>query len=89
MVLHNFRAFSPFDVGSLAVLFSGRRQGKQPTAEQTAGGERMQGKGMNAQELLELKAALLKAERLEVLAILRDAESLPEAVAAIEQRLRA
>ena len=49
----------------------------------------MQGKGMNAQELLELKAALLKAERLEVLAILRDAESLPEAVAAIEQRLRA
>ena len=42
--------------------------------------------GMNAGELQELKAALLKAERLEVLAILRDAESLDEAIKAIEQR---
>lgn len=49
----------------------------------------MQGEGMNAQELQELKAALLKAERLEMLAILRDAESLQEAVAALEQRLKA
>lgn len=44
---------------------------------------------MNAQELQELKAALLKAERLEMLAILRDAESLQEAVQALEQRLKA
>ncbi|HIT00184.1 MAG TPA: hypothetical protein IAA59_08090 [Candidatus Faecaligallichristensenella faecipullorum] len=49
----------------------------------------MQDKGMNAQELQELKAALLKAERLEMLAILRDAESLQEAVQALEQRLKA
>ena len=48
-----------------------------------------EGNGMNAQELLELKAALLKAERLEMLAILRDAESLQEAVQALEQRLKA
>ncbi len=44
---------------------------------------------MNAQELQELKAALLKAERLEMLAILRDVESLQEAVQALEQRLKA
>ena len=44
-------------------------------------------KGMNANELQELKAALLKAERLEVLAILRDAESLDEAVKLLEQRM--
>lgn len=44
---------------------------------------------MNAQELQELKAALHKAERLEMLAILRDAESLQEAVQALEQRLKA
>ena len=49
----------------------------------------MSSKGMNANELQELKAALLKAERLEVLAILRDAESLQEAVTTIEQRLKA
>ncbi len=49
----------------------------------------MSNKGMNANELQELKAALLKAERLEMLAILRDAESLQEAVTAIEQRLMA
>lgn len=49
----------------------------------------MQDKGMNAQELQELKAALLKAERLEMLAILRDVESLQEAVQALEQRLKA
>ena len=43
-------------------------------------------KGMNAVELQELKAALLKAERLEILAILREAESLAEAIKAIERR---
>ena len=42
--------------------------------------------GMNAIELQELKAALLKAERLEILTILRDAKTLDEAIAAIEQR---
>ena len=46
-------------------------------------------KGMNAQELQELKAALLKAERMEMLAILRDADDLEEAIAALEQRLKA
>lgn len=45
-----------------------------------------EGKGMNASELQELKAALLKAERLEVLAILRDAENLDEAIKILEQR---
>lgn len=49
----------------------------------------MADKGMNANELQELKAALLKVERLEVLAILREADSLQEAIAAIEQRLKA
>ncbi len=44
---------------------------------------------MNAQELQELKAALLKAERMEMLAILRDAEDKQEAIAALEQRLKA
>ena len=43
-------------------------------------------KGMNASELQELKAALLNAERLEILAILQDAETLDEAIKAIEQR---
>ena len=47
--------------------------------------------GMNAAELQELKAALLKAERLEterleILMILRDAKNLDEAISAIEQR---
>lgn len=42
--------------------------------------------GMNAVELQELKALLLRVERLEILAILRDANSLDEAIAAIEQR---
>ncbi len=45
--------------------------------------------GMNACELQELKAALLKVERLEILAIIRDADSLESATEAIEQRLRA
>lgn len=48
-----------------------------------------EGKGMNVCELQELKAALLKAERLEILAIIRDAESLNEVATAIEQRLKA
>ena len=43
-------------------------------------------KGMNVSELQELKAALLKAERLEVLAILREAEDLDEAIKILEQR---
>ena len=46
-------------------------------------------KGMNANKLQELKAVLLKAERMEILALLRDAEDKEEAIAAIEQRLKA
>ena len=42
--------------------------------------------GMNPNELQEFKAALLKAERLEVLDILRKANDLEEALAAIEHR---
>ena len=42
--------------------------------------------GMTRCELEEFKAALLKAERLEILMILRDAKSLDEAIKAIEQR---
>lgn len=42
--------------------------------------------GMTAVELHELKAALLKAERLEILEILRNVCSLAEAIKAIEQR---
>lgn len=49
----------------------------------------MPSQGLNAQELQELKAALLKAERMEMLAILRDAGDLQEAIAALEQRLKA
>ena len=46
-------------------------------------------KGMNPAELQELKAALLKLERLEILAILREAETLEEAIQLIEQRAKA
>ena len=63
------------------------RDGKPPT-DTNEGGRNME-KGMNASELQELKEALLKAERLEMLAILRDAESVDDAIKAIEQRLKA
>lgn len=42
--------------------------------------------GMNAVELQEFKASLLKAERLEILEILREAEDLDAAIEAIKQR---
>lgn len=42
--------------------------------------------GMNAVELQEFKASLLKAERLEILEILREAENLDAAIEAIRQR---
>lgn len=58
-------------------------------ANKPQGVERMPSQGLNAQELQELKAALLKAERMEMLAILRDADDLQEAIAALEQRLKA
>ena len=45
--------------------------------------------GMNAAELQEFKAALLKAERYEILEILRNAQTLEDAVTLIEQRIRA
>ena len=46
-------------------------------------------KGLNASELQELKEALLKSERLELLAIAKDAESLEEVIQALENRLKA
>ena len=46
-------------------------------------------KGMNATELQEYKSALLKAERLELLLILKDADTLEDAIKAIEQRVKA
>lgn len=45
--------------------------------------------GMNAAELQEFKAALLKAERYEILETLRNAQTLEDAVTLIEQRIRA
>lgn len=45
--------------------------------------------GMNATELQEFKAALLKSERYEILEILRNTETLDDAVTLIEQRIRA
>ncbi len=42
--------------------------------------------GMNAVELQELKASLLKAEWLEILEILHKAKDLDDAIKAIEQR---
>ena len=52
-------------------------------------GEKGMDEGMNAHELQELKAALLKVERLEVLLILRDVKTLEEAISALEQRVKA
>lgn len=46
-----------------------------------------EGNGMTRDELEELKTALLDAERLRILAILRQADNLESAIAAIEQRL--
>lgn len=46
-------------------------------------------KGMNPAELQEFKATLLKAERLEILEILREAETLEQALQLIEQRAKA
>lgn len=44
--------------------------------------------GLNAVEMQELKEALLKADRLETLAILRECATLEEAIKALQQRLR-
>ena len=73
------------------IIFAVDRTGKQtgPTGKKPQGVERMANKGMNASELQALKDALLKAERLEMPAILREADSLTEAIAALEQRLKA
>ena len=66
----------------------GRRQGNSPGGKPLQEVDTMQeDKSMTRDELEELKAALLEAERLRILAILRQAESLDAAVAAIEQRL--
>ena len=45
--------------------------------------------GMNANELQELKAALLRVERFEILEILRNADSKEDAIAALIQRMKA
>ena len=45
--------------------------------------------GLNAVEVQELKAALLKAERLELLVILYEAQSVEDAINAIKQRIKA
>ena len=47
------------------------------------------GNGFNAVEVQELKAALLKAERFELLVILYESQSLDEAIQAIKQRIKA
>ena len=44
---------------------------------------------MNPTELKALTDALLKAERFEMLAILRDSKSVDDAVKALEQRMKA
>ncbi len=62
--------------------------GRQPTDKPLQEVDNMQevSEGMNAVELQELKASLLKAERLEILEILRKAKNLDDAIKAIEQR---
>ena len=76
--------------GAAIVSAVGRAsQPASPTGNKPQGVERMANKGMNASELQALKDALLKAERLEMLAILREADSLSDAIAALEQRLKA
>lgn len=65
-----------------------RRQGDSPPAKPLQEVDNMQevSEGMNAIELQEFKASLLKAERLEILEILREAEDLDAAIEAIRQR---
>lgn len=46
-------------------------------------------KGLNVAEVQELKAALLKAERLELLVILYETQSVEDAINAIKQRIKA
>lgn len=70
------------------MLYYNHDEGRKAPTDTNEGGRNME-KGMNASELQELKEALLKAERLEMLAILRDAESVEDAIKAIEQRLKA
>lgn len=45
--------------------------------------------GLNAVEVQELKEALLKAERLELLVILYETQSVEDAINAIKQRIKA
>lgn len=46
-------------------------------------------KGLNFAEVQELKTALLKAERLELLVILYESQSVEDAINAIKQRIKA
>jgi hypothetical protein len=74
--------------GRFFVLCFQRRQGDSPPAKPLQEVDNMQevSEGMNAVELQEFKASLLKAERLEILEILREAENLDAAIEAIRQR---
>lgn len=69
-----------------AMLLASAGQAAQPAKPLQEVDNMREDNGMNASELQELKAALLKAERLEILAILREADSLDDAIKAIEQR---
>lgn len=65
----------------------GKGKEKKPQAKYGKG-ERNMENGLNSVEMQELKAALLKADRLETLAILRECATLEEAIKALQQRLR-
>lgn len=80
------RPFGSFDSKKRPVICSARRKAKADGKPLQEVENMQEDKGMNANELQEFKAALLNAERLEILAILRDAETLEEAQALIEQR---
>lgn len=58
-------------------------------ANKPHGGRKEMENGLNAVEVQELKAALLKAERLELLVILYETQSIEEAISAIKQRIKA
>lgn len=65
------------------ILFTSSRERAKPLQEVD---NMEEDKGMTRDELEELKAALLKAERLEIMMILREAKSLEEAYELIKQR---
>lgn len=70
-------------VRTYAILYTSSRERAKPLQEVD---NMEEDKGMTRDELEELKAALLKAERLEIMMILREAKSLEEAYELIKQR---